>query len=108
MGASIFWEQEGRGPMSELRKYAVDGFVPRARLTDEECQGVRSNAPGAWVRIGTFLAWGPRSAVEKALRQAWSREDRASKFRATRVETRAVRREPSALRRDWTPRESHG
>jgi hypothetical protein len=71
--------------MSEIRTYVVEGFVPRERLRDEESRGLRRTAPGAWVTIGTFRTWGPRSAVEKALRQGWARDERASKFRATLV-----------------------
>lgn len=71
--------------MSQLRNYLVEGFVPRSRLSVEEQRGVRRNAMGAWVQIGTFRTWGPKSAIEKALRQAWARDDRASKFRATLV-----------------------
>ncbi len=71
--------------VSELRNYLVEGFVPRDRLTDEERKGVRRTATGSWVRIGTFRTWGPRSAVEKALRQGWARDERASKFRATLI-----------------------
>jgi hypothetical protein len=75
--------------MSELRTYLVEGYVPRERLRDDERKGLRRTAPGAWVEIGTFRTWGPRSAVEKALRQGWARDERASKFRATLVSKRA-------------------
>lgn len=71
--------------MSELRTYLVEGFVPRDRLRDDERHSIRRTAPGAWVSIGTFRTWGPRSAVEKALRQGWARDERAAKFRATLV-----------------------
>jgi hypothetical protein len=74
--------------VSELRNYLVEGFIPRDRLRDEECRGVRKNATGTWVRIGTFRTWGPKSAVEKALRQSWARDERASKFRATLIPER--------------------
>jgi hypothetical protein len=71
--------------VSELRSYLVEGFVPRDRLREEELRGVRKRAAGAWVPIGTFRTWGPRSAVEKALRQGWARDERAAKFRATLI-----------------------
>jgi hypothetical protein len=71
--------------MSELRSYLVEGYVPRERLRDDERRAIRRAAAGAWVPIGTFRTWGPRSAVEKALRQGWARDERASKFRATLV-----------------------
>ena len=74
--------------MSELRTYLVEGYVPRERLRDEERKGLRRAATGAWVQIGTFRTWGPRSAVEKALRQGWARDERASKFRATLIPAR--------------------
>ena len=76
--------------MSELRTYLVEGFVPRERLRDDEGRGLRRTAPGAWVTIGTFRTWGPRSAVEKALRQGWARDERAAKFRATLVPRKRV------------------
>ena len=76
--------------MSELRTYLVEGFVPRERLRDDERKGLRRTAPGAWVPIGTFRTWGPRSAVEKALRQGWARDERAAKFRATLVPRKRV------------------
>jgi hypothetical protein len=81
--------------VSELRNYLVEGFIPRERLRDEESRGVRRNATGAWVRIGTFRTWGPKSAVEKALRQSWARDERASKFRATLI---PERRAPARLK----------
>ena len=71
--------------MSELRSYLVEGFVSRDRLRDDERRGVRRTAAGAWVRVGVFRTWGPRSAIEKALRQGWSRDERASKYRATLI-----------------------
>jgi hypothetical protein len=74
--------------MSELRTYLVEGYVPRERLRDDERKGLRRSATGAWVQIGTFRTWGPRSAVEKALRQGWARDERASKFRATLIPKR--------------------
>jgi hypothetical protein len=75
--------------MSELRTYLVEGYVPRERLRDDERKGLRRSATGAWVEIGTFRTWGPRSAVEKALRQGWARDERASKFRATLIPKRS-------------------
>lgn len=78
----------GGSDVSELRNYLVEGFVPRDRLRDDERKGVRRTAAGTWVKIGTFRTWGPRSAVEKALRQGWARDERASKFRATLIPVR--------------------
>jgi hypothetical protein len=71
--------------VSELRSYLVEGYVPRERLSATESKGLRKTAAGAWVPIGTFRTWGPQSAVAKALRQGWARDERASKFRATLV-----------------------
>ncbi len=76
--------------MSEMRTYLVEGYVPRDRLRDDEQRGLRRTATGTWVTIGTFRTWGPRSAVEKALRQGWARDERASKFRATLVPKKRV------------------
>ena len=64
------------------RSYVVEGYITREQLRPEELTGIHRNAPGAWVEIGTFLSWGPRSAVEKAQRQGWTREERARKYRA--------------------------
>jgi hypothetical protein len=75
--------------VSQLRSYLVEGYVPRDRLNDTERKGLRKTAGGAWIPIGTFRTWGPRSAVEKALRQGWARDERAQKFRATLVVRRA-------------------
>jgi hypothetical protein len=80
----------GEKLVSELRTYLVEGFVPRDRLREDERKGLRRTAPGAWVPIGTFRTWGPRSAVEKALRQGWARDERAAKFRATLVPRKRV------------------
>ena len=86
--------------VSELRSYVVEGFVPRDRLKGEELKGVRKNAKGAWINIGVFRTWGPRSAVEKALRQSWARDDRASKYRATLVpKKRSSKSEASSTKR---------
>lgn len=82
--------------MSELRTYLVEGYVVRDRLRDEERKGLRKTAAGAWIPIGTFRTWGPRSAVEKALRQAWARDERASKYRATLIPKRRTKsKEPA-------------
>lgn len=77
--------------VGDLRSYLVEGYVPRERLKDEERKGLRKTAAGAWVPIGTFRTWGPRSAVEKALRQSWARDERASKYRATLIPVKRSR-----------------
>lgn len=79
----------------KLRSYLVEGFVPRERLRPEEVKGLRKRDTGAWVEIGRVLSWGPRSAVEKAQRQSMTREDRAHRYRATRVDEKPGKRAAS-------------
>jgi hypothetical protein len=80
----------------KLRSYLVEGFVSRDRLRTHEVKGLRNRDSGAWIEIGTVLSWGPKSAVEKAQRQSWTREDRAHKYRATRLTEKPSTRPPTS------------
>lgn len=73
--------RRGTTATSRPRRYTVYGFVPKARLTEEERARLSPRGRGLWLPMRSLAAWSPRGAVKKLVDQRWGHDDRVTRYR---------------------------